>query len=196
MKIEDMIEGDFVHLIECGHLPAEVKPFIINTITAAIFYYSKFGKKPQKPIFAFFEEAHIVLSSPSGEEPLKINETIFETINREARNCNMFISYIVQSPEKLPELIIDNCPLRVVMQIPNAEGKEIIVSAAGRDPMRLDVDLVKWISRQPIGTCLIRNSKFNRIVDGEFSAVQVTPVFSDELSDEVFKRLLGKKQIS
>lgn len=192
IKIEELIEGEFVHLIECGHLPGEVKPFVINGLTAAIFYYSKFGKKHHKPMFTFFEEAHIVLTSLTGEEPLKVNETIFETINREARNCNMFIGYIVQSPETLPELIIDNSPLRVVFQIGNAKGKELIVSAGGRDPNRLDVDIVKFISRLPDGVCIIRNSKYKRMQGGEFAAVLIDMRYNQELDDAAFKRLIDR----
>jgi hypothetical protein len=192
VNVEDILNGHFVHLIECGHLPAEVKPFVINGITAALFYSSKFNKASRKPLYLFFEEAHVVLSSITGEEPLKVNETIFETINREARNYNMYISYLCQSPELLPELIFDNSPLRFIFNIASSEGKSALVSAAGRDPQRLDIDLVKWISRQPDGVCLVRNSKFTRIVDGEFVAVKVIMEYNEDIDDETFRSMLGR----
>lgn len=195
LKIEEMIDGDFVHLIECKHLPADVKKFVINIITAGIFHYcSSRNIKLKKPCYLVFEEAHAVLHTPTGKEPINVDETIFETINREARNYNLFIAYVCQSPEKLPELIFDNLPLRVVLQLPSIEGKEKIVAAGGRDPMRMDVDLVKWLSRMPVGTCLIRNSKFQHISEGEFAAVMVNPMYDANLDDEYFKQILIKNK--
>jgi hypothetical protein len=193
IKIEDMITGEFVQLIECKNLPIDIRPFVINSIAAGIFHYcSSRNTKITKPTYLVFEEAHTVLQTITGEEPLKINETIFETINREARNYNLFIAYVCQSPEKLPELIFDNLPIRVVLQTPSEEGKQKIISAGGRDPMRLDVDLVKWLSRQPKGTCLVRISNFTRIQDGEFVAVCVDSLFSSELDDDQFREILRR----
>lgn len=193
MTIEQLISGDFVHLIECALLPAEVRQFTINAITAAIFQYCKCrDMKLKKPSYLIFEEAHTVLQTPTGNEPLNINETIFETINREARNFNLLIGYVCQSPETLPHLIFDNLPLRVIFQLPDDEGKKKIVSAGGKDPMRLDVDLVKLISRLPQGMCIIRNSRFTRIQDAEFIAVKVHMLPTDELSDSMFKTLYQK----
>jgi len=195
MTVEELIAGDFVHLVECGQLPAEVRQFVINGITAAVFYYCKSRDvKLKKPTYLIFEEAHTILKTKSGNEPLDIGETIFETINREARNFNLLIGYICQSPEKLPPLIFDNLPLRVVFQIPDEDGKRKIISAGGKDPIRLDYDLVKWLSRQPMGTCLIRNSKFKKIQDGEFTAVQVHMLPTDELSNRMFKTIYEKSK--
>lgn len=188
MSIEDMIKGDYIHLIECSSLPAEVQQFVINGITAAIFYYCESKDiKLQKPTYIIFEEAHSVLSSITGEEPLKINETIFEKINRLARNFNLFIGYICQSPEKLPELIFDNMPIRIIFQFPDMEGKNKVISAGGKDPVRFDIDLVKWISRQPQGTCLVRTSNFRNIKDGEFVAVKIDMLPTDILNDTIFR---------
>ena len=190
--IEDLVDGSFVHLIECKNLPKDVRPFFINALTAYIFYYAKNGRQQlDKPTFLFFEEAHTLLSQQTGEEPLKVGETIYETINREARNCNLFISYICQSPEKLPELIIDNLPLRFIFQFPSDEGKNMMVSAAGRDPVRLDVNLKNWISKLPRGTCLIRNSKYDHVKDGEFAMIKVSPTYVEKISDEYFKKILN-----
>lgn len=196
MTIDQLIDGDFVHLIECAFLPAEVRQFVINGVTAAIFQYCKSRDvKLKKPSYILFEEAHTVLQTPTGNEPLNINETIFETINREARNFNLLIGYICQSPEKLPPLIFDNLPIRVVFQIPDDEGKKKLISAGGKDPLRLDVDLVKWLSRQPMGTCLIRSSKFHKIQDAEFIAVKVDMLPTDELSNEMFRTLYIKNKL-
>jgi len=193
MTVEELVSGDFVHLVECGQLPAEVRQFVINGITAAVFYYCKSRDvKLKKPTYLIFEEAHTILKTKSGNEPLDIGETIFETINREARNFNLLIGYICQSPEKLPPLIFDNLPLRVVFQIPDEDGKRKIISAGGKDPIRLDYDLVKWLSRQPMGTCLIRNSKIKKIQDGEFTAVQVHMLPTDELNNRMFRTIYEK----
>jgi len=104
----------------------------------------------------------------------------------------MYIGYIVQSPETLPELIIDNSPLRVIFQIGNEKGKEMIVSAGGRDPKRLDVDLVKLISRLPDGVCLVRNSKYKHMQGGEFAMLTIPLRYNQELDDETFKRILDR----
>lgn len=195
VKIEDLVNGEYVHLIECKHLPVDVRPFVINGVTAGIFHYcSSKDIKLKKPTYLVFEEAHAVLQERTGEEPLKITETIFETINREARNYRLYIAYVCQSPELLPEIIFDNMPIRVVLQLPSIKGKEKIIAAGGKDPMRLDVDLVKYVSRLPIGTCLIRNSNMKKMQDGEFKAVCVEQMFMDDLNDEQFRQLLQKKK--
>ena len=194
MSVDEMIKGDYLHLIECANLPTEVKQFVINGISASIFHYcASRDVKLKKPTYLIFEEAHSVLQMPTGREPLSLNETIFETMNREARNYNLFIGYVCQSPEKLPELIFDNLPIRVVFQLPDSKGKERIISAGGKDPLRMDVDLVKWISRQPRGICLVRVSTFDRLQDGEFVAVKVAPIPNDELSDSLFKTMLNNR---
>lgn len=194
VNIEDLVRGNFVQLIECNYLPEELKQFVINGATAGIFYHSKFYKKLKKPVYIIFEEAHAVLQGPTGNEALAPGETIFETINREARNYNLFIGYICQSPELLPEKIFDCTPLRVVFQIPDDKGKEKIISAGGRDPMRLDIDLKNWLSRQPVGTCLIRGSIFHQLQENEFVAVKVRMLPTDDLEDDYFKKLYRKKQ--
>jgi len=193
VTVEELIAGDFVHLIECAHLPSEVRQFVINGITAAIFQYCKCRDiKLKKKSCVMFEEAHTVLQTPTGNEPLNINETIFDTINREGRNYNLIIGYILQSPQKLPPLIFDNLPIRVVFQLPDEDGKRKIVSAGGKDPIRLDTDLVKWVSRQPMGVCLIRIAKFTKIEEGEFVAVKVHMLPTDEISNQLFRKILEK----
>lgn len=192
LRVEDLVRGDFLHLLECKALPNDIKPFLINGVAAAIFFHSKFHKKLKKPIYMIFEEAHAVLNAPTGKEPIVPGETIFETINREARNYNLFIGYVIQSPELLPPLIFDNTPLRVVFQIADQEGKNKVVNASGYDPLRMNVELVKWFSRQPRGVCLIRGSVFDRLQDNEFVAVKVDPLPDDELDDAYFKKIYNK----
>ena len=196
MTIEDFVTEDLARLIECASLPSEMKQFVINGITAAIFHYCKSrDMKLKKPVYLIFEEAHSVLQMPTGNEPINITETIFETINREARNYGLYIGYICQSPEKLPPLIFDNLPIKIIFQLPDAEGKNKLISAGGKDPLRMDVDLVKWISRQPRGMCLIRLDNFDRLQDGEFVAVKTKMLPDDPMSDKYFDSIYKKASV-
>ncbi|QST02996.1 DUF87 domain-containing protein (plasmid) [Pontibacillus sp. ALD_SL1] len=194
MPIEDLVRGDFVHLIEGAEIPKEIRPFVINGLAAGIFEYcAARDEKLKKPTYLIFEEAQAVLQEPTGNEPLNINETIFETMSREARNYNLFIGYVCQSPETLPPLIFDNMPIRVVFQLSSETAKSKIVSAGGRDPNRLDVDLVKWLSMKPRGMCLIRLSNFDRIQEGQFVAVKTIMNHTETMTNNFFKTLYYKK---
>lgn len=195
MTVEDMIKGDFVHLIECSGLPTEVKQFVINGVTAAIFHYcSSRDIKLTKPTYIIFEEAHAVLQMPTGNEPLSISETIFETINREARNYNLYIGYICQSPEKLPELIFEGLHLLMVWQLPGEEGKSKIISLGGKDAARLDRNLTNWLSRQPIGMCLVRGSKNKHVRESEFVAVKIDMLPHMDIGDGLFKKMIDERK--
>lgn len=193
--IEELIEGQFVHLIECAHLPKDARKFVINAISAGIFQYcAQRNEKLKNPMYMIFEEAHTVLGEPTGDEPLPIDETIFEIMSREARNYGLYLGYVCQSPEKLQDIIFDNMPIRVTFQLSAETGKSRLVSAGGRDPNRWDVDLVKWLSMQPRGMCLVRMSNFDHLQEGQFVAVKVDMLPTVEMPDDFFRKLYYKKQ--
>lgn len=192
--IETLVEGDFFHLIECATLPENIKKFMMNTILTGIYLFCKSADQElPKPMFVILEEAHSVLGGGGDtQDPLPKDEDIFEEISREARNYKLFVVYVCQEPQKIEEQIFGNLMITITFRLTEKEGRDRIVASGGRDPVRYDVDLVKWIGSQPVGYCLVRLNQFQHVREGQFVPVKVDYEKMEKITDELFLKMYRK----
>lgn len=166
VKIEDLINGKRIIVLEGGMLDDMPKKFILGLITWGVFLYSKDMKSFEKLVderLFILEEAHEVFPcSPNQDPPLGVNEDIYQILLNEAREYGLFAMVIGQAPQHLPDAVLTNVGVIIAHRLGTQEDVQMITTALSRNARLDDRDVPTWLTKQPIGMCVIKiNNQFS-----------------------------------
>lgn len=161
IKIEDMIDGKRIVVLEGGDLDANTKKAIIGLISWGMFMYSRLKKNRDKIVekrFYILEEAHRIIDNPeSGNAPpLDVGETIFEILLNEAREYGVYCMIIVQTPTALPPAMITNCSILIIHRLGNDKDIQLMTTMLCRNARLDNRDVPIWLAKEPIGQAIVR----------------------------------------
>ncbi len=160
-RIEDLINGRRVIVLEGGLLDDMPKKAVLGLITWGIFLYSKDLKSYEKVVqdrLFILEEAHEVFPSNQikKENPLGVNEDIYQIMLNESREYGLYVMVIAQAPMSLPEAVITNSQILIVHRLGGEDNINAMTMALARNSRIDDRDVPLWLVKQPKGRCIIR----------------------------------------
>lgn len=160
MRIDEIIDGKRIVVLEGGHMDDLHKKFIIPLITRGIFMYSveRKGREDvvQKRLF-IIEEAHeVIVDTKENPTPLQINEDVFGKVFNEARAYGLYCMPIAQSPSELPQNVVNNCAVIVVHALDGAKNLEMMTQALTRNYRLDNRDVAMYLTKIPVGEAIVR----------------------------------------
>ena len=162
VRINDLIDGKRIMVLEGGDLDSGSKKFIIQTISSGVFFYSSMKKNIEQRVekrFFVLEEAHRIIEnpdSPSGASPLGVTEDVFEIIFNEGREFGIYAMPIVQAPSHLPASIVTNCSILIIHRLGNKDDIDLMTLDLCRNGRLDNRDVPIWLAKEPIGQAIVR----------------------------------------
>lgn len=162
VRINDLIDGKRIMVLEGGDLDSGSKKFVIQTISSGVFFYSSMKKNIEQRVekrFFVLEEAHRIIEnpdSPSGASPLGVTEDVFEIIFNEGREFGIYAMPIVQAPSHLPASIVTNCSILIIHRLGNKEDIDLMTLDLCRNGRLDNRDVPIWLAKEPIGQAIVR----------------------------------------
>ena len=147
-------------VIEGGELDDEPKTAILSMLSWGFFLYSKMRKLRERIVekrFFILEEAHrVVVDRETKQQPLQLNEDIFDIMFNESREYGIYLMPIVQSPSHLPPSAITNCTIIIVHRLGYGDDLNLMTTNLARNARLDNRDIPIWITQQPIGQAIVR----------------------------------------
>ena len=162
VRINDLIDGKRIMVLEGGDLDSGSKKFIIQMISSGVFFYSSMKKNIEQRVekrFFVLEEAHRIIEnpdSPSGTSPLGVTEDVFEIIFNEGREFGIYAMPIVQAPSHLPASIVTNCSILIIHRLGNKDDIDLMTLDLCRNGRLDNRDVPIWLAKEPIGQAIVR----------------------------------------
>ena len=156
----ELINGKRIMVIEGGELDDEPKTAILSMLSWGFFLYSKMRKLRERIVekrFFILEEAHrVVVDRETKQQPLQLNEDIFDIMFNESREYGIYLMPIVQSPSHLPPSAITNCTIIIVHRLGYGDDLNLMTTNLARNARLDNRDIPIWITQQPIGQAIVR----------------------------------------
>jgi hypothetical protein len=189
VKIEDLIDGKRIVVLEGGDLDNNAKKFIIELISNGVFGYCKAKKNIERIVekrFFILEEAHRIIENPRGANPspLGVTEDIFQIVFNEGREFGIYAMPIVQAPSELPPAIVTNCSILIVHRLGNKEDIDLMTLDLCRNGRLDNRDVPIWLAKQPIGQAIVRINNTANHQDSEPTLIQVARCDTEAPRDE------------
>lgn len=189
IRIEELIDGKRIVVLEGGDLDNSSKKFVIELISNGVFMYSKAKKNIERVVekrFFILEEAHRIIDNPhnGNPSPLGVTEDIFQIIFNEGREFGIYAMPIVQAPSELPPAIVTNCSILVVHRLGNKDDIDLMTLDLCRNGRLDNRDIPIWLAKQPIGQAIVRVNNTVSHQDSEPALIQVARCATEPPTNE------------
>lgn len=178
IRVEELIDGKRIVVLEGGDLDSSTKKCIIELISHGLFMYSRLKKNREKIVekrFYILEEAHRIIDNPEGgnPSPLDVGETIFDILLNEAREYGVYCMIIVQTPSSLPPSMITNCSILIIHRLGNDKDVQLMTTMLCRNARLDNRDVPIWLVKEPKGQAIVRINNTMTHQESEPCLVQV-----------------------
>ena len=191
-SIDEIIDSAPVVVFEAGELDSVNKRFLLSSMAAGIFQFAQASGKPfDPPLCLLFEEAHEILQGAEPGNVLNVKETQFEILFNESRKWGMHLIACLQNPSEIPELILTNTPTIICHRVDNENDMRMLTLKLGRESRYDEVgrDYYRYFAKQPQGWAVVKVGYYDRILDGEPTAVKVQRLsLKSPTDEEILKR--------
>lgn len=162
IPIENLYTSGRVIILEAAGLFSAHRQFILSWLAAGAYLHQQGLARPrERPLIIVFEEAHNIIPNEEKLETLanvKIQESIFETMVREALEYRIILFFIGQNPGDLPNKILTNTDLKITFRLEESKDQEaeLIVKQLGFDPRWDHRHIARFLSRLPRGRAIAK----------------------------------------
>ncbi len=195
IRIEELIDGKRIVVLEGGNLDTNSKKFVCQMISTGMFNYCSAKKNIEQRVekrLVILEEAHRIIENPENGEgsPLGVTEDIFNIIFNEGREFGLYATAIVQAPSELPANVVTNCSILIVHRLGSKDDIDMMTTDLCRNGRLDNRDIPIWIAKQPIGQAIVRINNTATHQESEPVLVQVArcanePPDNEELVSEM-----------
>ena len=203
ISVDEMIGDDDVTVLESQGLENTFKNFIFGVITSGFYQYAKaqekgFLSKDQYETVLVIEEANEVLGG--GSDPNRGGSEIsgqsqFEQILDQAAGYGLFIFAITQQVSLMPKSIVANAGLKFVGRLGNEEDIKQACIMIGKEPVRTDIDVFKWIPKSPIGVFIAQSTRGYDYKSMEPVLINVAPLNTPVPSNSELEDIILQKKV-
>ena len=162
IPVENLYTSGRVIILEAAGLFSAHRQFILSWLAAGAYLHQQGLARPrERPLIIVFEEAHNIIPNEEKLEALanvKIQESIFETMVREALEYRILLFFIGQNPGDLPNKILTNTDLKITFRLEESKDQEaeLIVKQLGFDPRWDHRHIARFLARLPRGRAIAK----------------------------------------
>lgn len=184
MSCDEVLGKDDVTVIESNGLNKSAQSFFFTLLISSIFKYAQglgskgfYGKSDQYETFIVLEEANTVLVGAGDKDSsAQLGIKRFSEVLDQGRSYGLFIWTITQTVSQMPISVLANSGLIFGGQSKNDKDMTAIIKALGRDPVRMDINITRFMPKMPVGVFICKISKGQSALEQEPVLVKVDPL--------------------
>ena len=184
MSCDEVLGKDDVTVIESNGLNKSAQSFFFTLLISSIFKYAQglgskgfYGKSDQYETFIVLEEANTVLVGAGDKDAsAQLGIKRFSEVLDQGRSYGLFIWTITQTVSQMPISVLANSGLIFGGQSKNEKDMVAIIKALGRDPVRMDINITRFMPKMPVGVFICKISKGQSALEQEPVLVKVDPL--------------------
>lgn len=178
VRIDELIDGKRIIVLEGGDLDSPSKKFVCQTIASGAFRYCSAKKNIEQRVekrFFIMEEAHRIIENPQqgNASPLGVTEDIFNIIFNEGREFGLYAMAIVQAPSELPPAIVTNCSILIIHRLGYQDDIDLMSVDLCRNTRLDSRDIPIFLAKLPIGQAIVRINNTANHQESEPVLIQV-----------------------